>query len=218
MLSLPATPHGITGAMHLYRAPWDIVTSAFWYHSQQSLPASEAGWLNKPVSATSRAVPHEAADHTTAGMPHARSTCRGSHPELIFLPPWFSSPYELQASDIFEAMVAGGVDQQVLDVLGVTSNNLQKLPFRDLLLQMPEQEAVQLQFWQSLPELYTMARQYLIFKQLPGVVQVRFEDAKSNLTAALLPVLSEFYPKVGAAHVIYVALQKQCQCVFASSE
>ena len=41
-----------------------------------------------------------------------------------------------------------------------------------------------------------MARQYQLLKQVPGSVQVRFEDARRNLTAALQPLLSEFYPHV----------------------
>ena len=47
-LPLPATPEGAPGVAHFYRAPWDVVTSAYWYHSQQPVPQYEA-WLNTTV-------------------------------------------------------------------------------------------------------------------------------------------------------------------------
>ena len=47
-----------------------------------------------------------------------------------------------------------------------------------------------------------MARQYRIAKYLPGAVQVRFEDAQRNLTTALHPLLSEFYPLVGPCKIL----------------
>lgn len=41
--SLPTAPVGV---LHFVRDPWDVVTSAYWYHQQQ--PAPEA-WIDVPV-------------------------------------------------------------------------------------------------------------------------------------------------------------------------
>ena len=48
-------------------------------------------------------------------------------------------------------MVAKGVPAEALNALGVTSEVHQKLSFTDLLRHLPDEEAVQLQFWQSVP-------------------------------------------------------------------
>lgn len=58
---LPTAPLGV---LHFVRDPWDVVTSAYWYHQQQPSPE---GWIDVPVSrhrrvqcacaASSRAVP-----------------------------------------------------------------------------------------------------------------------------------------------------------------
>ena len=48
-------------------------------------------------------------------------------------------------------MVTKGVPVEALNALGVTSEKLLKMSFTDLLRHLPDEEAVQLQFWQSVP-------------------------------------------------------------------
>lgn len=98
------------------------------------------------------------------------------------------------AGSTLDAMVSHGVPREELQALGLSSQELRSLSFAALLRSLPEEKAVQLQFWNSVPELYTMARQYRILKQLPGAVQIRFEDAQRDLLGAIAPLLAEFFP------------------------
>ncbi|KAL4425549.1 hypothetical protein ABPG75_009565 [Micractinium tetrahymenae] len=144
-LNLPGMHLGAPGFAHFYRNPLDIVISAFWYHTQDTIPHIET-WLRYPAGST------------------------------------------------LDAMVSHGVPREELEALGLGRPEVRSLSFAALLRSLPEERAVQLQFWNSVPELYTMARQYRILKHLPGAFQVRFEDAQHDLVGSISPMLQEFFP------------------------
>ena len=145
MLPLPATPRAAPGLAHFYRAPWDVVTSAYWYHNQRPLPKYEA-WLTAKVW-----LIHHC--QTAALLPQQHHLIVGAR-----LP--------LQAGTLFATMIAGGVPPEALHALGLTTKKLQDLPFSQLLHDLPEEKAIQLQFWQSLPGK-GVAAQGMRWAQLP---------------------------------------------------
>lgn len=54
-------------------------------------------------------------------------------------------------------MVSHGVPREELQALGLSSQELRSLSFAALLRSLPEEKAVQLQFWNSVPGVWTMA-------------------------------------------------------------
>lgn len=237
----------LTASPRLRAAPPALPEAPAQAESVAALP------LNRPASRCS-----------PAGLPTARSP----HPPHIMQP-------LAQAGSTLDAIVSHGVPREELLALGLNSEELQGVSFAALLRGLPEDRAVQLQFWTSAPgaaggrrgaccsaarrgsrrpgpswamhrrtgplllaetrprwplflaacarrvpspalpwrgqastrlprppcraaELYTMARQYRILKQLPGAFQIRFEDAQRDLVGSITPLLQEFFPNVRA--------------------
>ncbi|KAL4443432.1 hypothetical protein ABPG75_011169 [Micractinium tetrahymenae] len=91
-------------------------------------------------------------------------------------------------------MKKGGVPAAALEALGIDKQH-EAVPYGRLLRTLPEEKALLLEFWRSIPGLYAMARQLLALQRHPAALQLRYEDAARNFNATLQPVLEQFFPR-----------------------
>lgn len=163
LLALPTTPHGKPGAIHMYRSPWDVITSAYWFHTQDPVPEEEA-WLNEPVrrgwcGARGEARRGRCRGASVEAMVPAlpctllqrpgRCWCPACHASYSSSAPAGCIPPPPQMSTVVDWITAMGVPLSELEALGAVDAG--DTPFVEVLRGMAEEEAVQLQFWQMAP-------------------------------------------------------------------
>lgn len=90
-------------------------------------------------------------------------------------------------------MKKGGVPDNALKALGIGKEH-EAVPYGQLLRTLPEEKALLLEFWRSVPGLYSMARQFLALQRHPAALQLRYEDAARDFNSTFSPVLQQFFP------------------------
>jgi hypothetical protein len=120
--------------------------------------------------------------------------------------PLFSYAAELKwlgaSYDDLAAFGLGGIDLAPADAvaLGGSAGSLEEtyagdaaarrsIPYGELVSGLPVASGVRLEFWHSLPELWSMTRQYRALKAHPAVLQLRFEDLKDAFNATALSAI-----------------------------
>ncbi|KAL4429166.1 hypothetical protein ABPG77_010145 [Micractinium sp. CCAP 211/92] len=91
-------------------------------------------------------------------------------------------------------MKKGGVPMAALEALGIGKRH-EAVPYGQLLRTLPEETALLVEFWRSLPGLYAMARQFLALQRHPAALQLRYEDAAHDFNSTFSPVFKQFYPR-----------------------
>jgi hypothetical protein len=86
-----------------------------------------------------------------------------------------------------------GAEPEILRAMGLGRKSYGEfMPYVDLLTSLPPEKGVLLEFWHSLPEVTSIARQYTTFSGLEGAVQARFEDLRDEFNATVLTALNHF--------------------------
>ncbi len=86
-----------------------------------------------------------------------------------------------------------GAEPAMLKSLGLgRGRQADYMPYVDLLTSLPPEKGVLLEFWHSLPEVASIARQYTTLSGHPGTVHARFEDLRDDFNATVLTALNHF--------------------------
>ena len=117
--------------------------------------------------------------------------------------PWLYIPKN--ASIIADKVAWAGADESMLRALGLKPSSWileeeseststtkfeneesPQITYVELLERLPPQLGVVLEFWHSLPEIVSVARQYSILERNPNSFNVRFEDLRDSYNATVL--------------------------------
>ena len=96
---------------------------------------------------------------------------------------------DAMASDSTAATDGGELDQ--LYASNLIASNI--TTYGQVLTALPAEDGVRMEFWHSLPELWSMIRQYLALKSHPGAKQPRFEDLKYEFNATMMAIIDHLH-------------------------
>lgn len=85
-----------------------------------------------------------------------------------------------------------GADKKTLEKMGLArweERQEERAAYVDLLMALPPEDGVIMEFWHSLPELVSVARQYQLLSPYPGAFHARFEDMRDAFNATILESL-----------------------------
>lgn len=96
---------------------------------------------------------------------------------------------DAMASDSTAATAGGELDQ--LYASNPIASNV--TTYGQVLIALPTEYGVRMEFWHSLPELWSMVRQYVALKNHPGAKQPRFEDLKYEFNATMMAIIDHLH-------------------------
>jgi hypothetical protein len=113
------------------------------------------------------------------------------HTERPKSEPWLFRPKNL--TQLSHQLKWAGAEPETLISLGLgRGRNAEYSPYVDLLTALPPEKGVLLEFWHSLPEISSIARQYTTLSGHEGTVHVRFEDLRDEFNATVLTALNHY--------------------------
>ena len=122
--------------------------------------------------------------------------------------PWLFKPYNI--SSLREKLRWAGAEEGTIDRLVVVGAEAEAT-YADVLTTLPPEDGVVLEFWHSLPEVASTARQYRILKYHQGAFQPRFEDLRDRYNHTLLAALDRLsFPSVSPLQILEASLEGGC--------
>lgn len=113
------------------------------------------------------------------------------HSERPKSEPWLFRPKNL--TDLSQRLRWAGAEPETLRLMGLGRNRKEEhKSYADLLTSLPPEKGVLLEFWHSLPEVLSIARQYTILTGLPGTVHARFEGLRDDFNSTVLAALEHY--------------------------
>ena len=124
--------------------------------------------------------------------------------------PWLFRPYKV--SSLEEKLRWAGAEEETIKKLKLGAGyHGDEVTYPDLLTRIPPEDGVILEFWHSLPELVSVARQYSILLGHEGAFQPRFEDLRDRYNETLLEGLRHLrFPSVSPIQVLETSLAEGC--------
>jgi hypothetical protein len=99
--------------------------------------------------------------------------------------PWMHRPHPVMWTSA--KLRWAGADDATLETIGLADAQDQpEISYVDMLTRLPVESGILMEFWHSLPEMLSMARQYRLLKGQPGAFQARFEALRDEYNATLL--------------------------------
>lgn len=113
------------------------------------------------------------------------------HTERPKSEPWLFRPKNL--TDLSHRLRWAGAEPETLQSMGLGRGRKEEyMSYADLLTSLSPEKGVLLEFWHSLPEVMSIARQYTILSGLEGTVHARFEDLRDEFNSTVLAALEQY--------------------------